>query len=417
MNALITGATIIDDSSKYHGKTVDMRIKKGVIKEIATSLESKKDEKVISYDDLKVSRGWFDSSVSMGEPGFEERETIANGLQVAAQSGFTGIALNANSNPVVDSNADIIFLKNKSAAHAIDLFPIGALTRNSDGKDLAELYDMQQGGAVAFGDYQKPIKNPNLLKLALQYTQGFSGLVLSFPQENDLAGKGIVNEGAVSTNLGLKGIPALAECLQVARDLYILEYTGGKLHIPTVSSKESVELIRNAKDKGLDVSCSVAISNLFFTDDKLSEFDTHFKLMPPLRTEEDRQALIKGIKDGTIDMVCSDHNPLDIEQKKREFDHAMYGTISQEATFGALLTVVSEKKAVQLLTAGRERFAEKESAIEEGNSANLTLFKTKGSWVFEEKDILSKSKNAAFLGSKLKGKVYGIIANDQFIES
>ena len=417
MNALITGATIIDDCSKYHGKTVDIRIKKGVIKEIASTLKSKKGEKVIAYDSLMVSQGWFDSSVSMGEPGFEERETIANGLQVAARSGFTGVVLNANSNPVVDSNADISFLKNKSAAHALDLYPIGALTRNSDGKDLAELYDMQQAGAVAFGDYQKPINNPNLLKLALQYTQGFSGLVLSFPQENDLVGKGIVNEGEVSTNLGLKGIPALAECLQIARDLYILEYTGGKLHIPTISSKESVELIRKAKDKGLDVSCSVAISNLYFTDYMLREFDTHFKLMPPLRTEEDRKALVDGVKDGTIDMVCSDHNPLDIEQKKREFDHAMFGTISQEATFGALLTLVSEKKAVQLLTAGRERFSEKGDSIEEGNLANLTLFKTKGSHVFEEKDILSKSKNAAFLGSKLKGQVYGVISNDQFIEA
>ena len=417
MNARITQATLLDESNQHHGKLVDIRIEKGIITEIASNLEAKKGEELIKFDNLTVSSGWFDSSVSIGEPGYEERETIKNGLLVAAKSGFTGIALNPNSSPVPDTSSAIAFLQNKAANNAVELFPIGALTQKSEGIALAELYDMQQAGAVAFGDYQHAVKNPNLLKIALQYTQGFNGLVLSFPQEDDLIIKGMANEGETAIKLGLKGMPALAEHLQIARDLYILEYTGGKLHIPTISTAQSVALIRDAKAKGLDVTCSVAITNLFFTDAVLEDFDTRYKVTPPLRSEEDRKALVVGIKDGSIDMVTSDHNPLDIELKKLEFDHAKFGTIAQEATLGALLTLVSEKKAVQLLTAGRKRFTENSSKIEVGKPANLSLFTSKGSSTFTKEMIRSKSKNAAFLGAKLKGNVYGIIANNQYIAS
>lgn len=413
MNALIKAATVIDSKSSHHGTTVDIRIKDGKIRLIGQHLSQEKGEHLIEREDLYISQGWFDSSVSMGQPGFEERETIANGLDVASKSGFTGVALNPNTYPILDTSSDISFVTKMGEGLATRLFPIGALTRNSESVDLAELYDMQQTGAVAFGDYQRAITNPNLLKIALQYTQGFNGLVLSFPQENQIAGTGKMNEGITSTRIGLKGIPAIAESLQVARDLHILEYAGGRLHIPTISTAASIQLIKEAKDKGLDVSCSVAIHNLFFTDDVLEEFNTNFKVLPPLRTQEDIDALIAGIKDGTIDMVTSDHNPLDIERKQVEFDNADFGTISQEATFGALLTLVSEKKAIQLLTNGRERFTHESFPIEKDTEANLTLFTTKGSFNFSESDILSKSKNASFLGAKLKGKVIGVIANQK----
>ncbi len=417
MNARITQATLLDESNKHHGNQVDIRIENGIITEIASSLEPKNGEEKLQFENLIVSAGWFDSSVSIGEPGYEERETILNGLKVAAKSGFTSIAVNPNTLPVTDTNAAVSFLKNKAAGNAVALYPIGALTRNAEGTDLAELYDMQQAGAVAFGDYQHSINNPNLVKIALQYAQGFDGLVLSFPQENDLIIKGVANEGETAIKLGLKGIPALSEHIQVARDLYILEYTGGKLHIPTISTAQSVALIKEAKAKGLDVTCSVAIANLFYTEEVLEDFDTRYKVLPPLRTETDRQALIAGIKEGTIDMVTSDHNPLDIELKKLEFDHAKFGTIAQEATLGALLTLVSEKRAVKLLTAGSERFTGTTSKIEIGQPANLSLFTAKGTSVFGKENIRSKSKNSAFLGAKLKGKVYGIFANNQFIAS
>ena len=413
MNALIKAATVIDSTSSHHGTTVDIRIKYGKIRLIGQHLSQEKGEHLIEKEDLYVSQGWFDSSVSMGQPGFEERETIANGLDVAAKSGFTGIALNPNTYPILDTSSDISFVSKMGEGLATRLFPIGALTQNSESIDLAELYDMQQTGAVAFGDYQRAITNPNLLKIALQYTQGFNGLVLSFPQENKIAGTGKMNEGIVSTRIGLKGIPAIAESLQVARDLHILEYAGGRLHIPTISTAASVRLIKEAKNKGLDVSCSVAIHNLFFTDEALLDFNTNYKVLPPLRSQEDVTALIAGVKDGTIDMVTSDHNPLDIERKQVEFDNASFGTISQEATFGALLTLVSEKKAIQLLTHGRERFTHESFPIEKDTEANLTLFTTKGSFNFSESDIVSKSKNASFLGAKLKGKVFGVIANQK----
>ena len=417
MNARITQATLLDESNKHHGNQVDIRIENGIITEIASSLDPKNGEEQLQFENLIVSAGWFDSSVSIGEPGYEERETILNGLKVAAKSGFTSIAVNPNTLPVTDTNAAVSFLKNKAAGNAVALYPIGALTRNAEGTDLAELYDMQQAGAVAFGDYQHSINNPNLVKIALQYAQGFDGLVLSFPQENDLIIKGVANEGETAIKLGLKGIPALSEHIQVARDLYILEYTGGKLHIPTISTAQSVALIKEAKAKGLDVTCSVAIANLFYTEEVLEDFDTRYKVLPPLRTETDRQALIAGIKEGTIDMVTSDHNPLDIELKKLEFDHAKFGTIAQEATLGALLTLVSEKRAVKLLTAGSERFTGTTSKIEIGQPANLSLFTAKGTSVFGKENIRSKSKNSAFLGAQLKGKVYGIFANNQFIAS
>ena len=417
MNARITQATLLDESNEHHGNQVDIRIENGIITEIASSLDPKNGEEQLQFENLIVSAGWFDSSVSIGEPGYEERETILNGLKVAAKSGFTSIAVNPNTLPVTDTNAAVSFLKNKAAGNAVALYPIGALTRNAEGIDLAELYDMQQAGAVAFGDYQHSISNPNLIKIALQYAQGFDGLVLSFPQENDLIIKGVANEGETAIKLGLKGIPALSEHIQVARDLYILEYTGGKLHIPTISTTQSVALIKEAKAKGLDVTCSVAIANLFYTEEVLEDFDTRYKVLPPLRTETDRQALIAAIKEGTIDMVTSDHNPLDIELKKLEFDHAKFGTIAQEATLGALLTLVSEERAVKLLTAGSERFTGTTSKIEIGQPANLSLFTANGTSVFGKEDIRSKSKNSAFLGAQLKGKVYGIFANNQFIAS
>lgn len=415
MNVLIKSATVIDTSSKFHNQIVDVLIEKGKISQIAKSIKNTSNYKEIELENLHISQGWFDSSVCFGEPGFEDRETIENGLKTAAKSGFTSIALQANTNPIIDTSSDVAFLLSKAQSQPVNLLPIGALTKNSESVDLAELFDMKNAGAVAFSDYKKPITNPNLLKIALQYASNFEGLVCSFPLEQKISGKGMVNEHVSSTLLGLKGSPNLAESLQVARDLFILEYAGGKLHIPTISTKESVKLIREAKQKKLDVTCSVAIHNLFLTDDVLNEFDTRYKVNPPLRTQDDVDALIEGVKDGTIDMVTSDHNPQTIEEKKVEFDHANYGTIGLESAFGALNQIFSTKKSIQLLTKGKERFGAKTSSIEEGEIANITLFNPNGKYEFSKSDILSKSKNSAFLGQELKGKVYGIYANKKLV--
>jgi dihydroorotase len=412
MNVLIKSATILDEKSDFHNQTQDILVENGYITQIAKSLKNPNKYPIITLENLHVSCGWFDSSVSFGEPGYEERETLANGLHVAAVSGFTDVALNSNTSPVIDSHSDISFVKSKAAHSATNLHPIGALTKESEGVDLAELYDMKSAGSIAFGDYKKPIENPNLLKIALQYASSFEGLVLSFPHEHRVAKNGVMNENITSTRMGLKGLPALAEELQIARDLFLLEYTEGKLHIPTVSTAKSVDLIREAKAKKLDISCSVAIHNLMFTDEHLSDFDTNFKVNPPLRTQTDIEALIAGLKDGTIDMVTSDHNPIDIEHKKIEFDYAKSGTIGLESAFGALNALFTTKKAVQLLTKGKERFGLNTSTIKIGDRAQLSLFNPSKSYIFDEKCIHSKSKNSLFLGSKLKGTVYGIIANN-----
>ena len=415
MNVLIKSARIIDSKSDFHNTTQDILIEKGSISKIAKTIKNANNYKEIKLDNLHVSQGWFDSSVCFGEPGFEDRETIENGLKTAAKSGFTTVAMQANTQPIIDTNSAIAFINMKAQNNAVTLLPIGALTKNSESVDLAELFDMTSAGAVAFSDYKKPITNPNLLKIALQYASNFGGLVCSFPQENRISGQGVMNENITSTTLGLKGNPSLAEALQVARDLYLLEYTGGKLHIPTISTAESVDLIRKAKKKKLDVTCSVAIHNLCLTDSELEEFDTHYKVLPPLRTQSDIDALIEGVKDGTIDMVTSDHNPVTIENKKVEFDYADYGTLGLESAFGALQTVFSTKKAVSLLTKGKTRFKAKQSLINEGNMADLALFNPDTKYTFTTKNIHSKSKNSLFLNKDLKGEVYGIIANNKIV--
>ena len=415
MKLIIRDAKIIDSKSPFNNKTVDILIVDGFIKKIGTSLSNSENIEEIKLDNLHVSQGWFDSSVSLGEPGFEDRETISNGLNVAAKSGFTAIALQPNSFPIIDNQSQVNFVKNKATGFATQLYPIGALTKESQGKDMAELYDMQKAGAIAFGDYNKSLSNANLLKIALQYVQDFDGLTIAFSQDENIKGNGVANEGVVSTSLGLKGIPNLAEELQIARNLFLLEYTGGKLHIPTVSTKKSVQLIKEAKANGLNVSCSVAVHHLVLNDEKLEGFDTRYKISPPLRTDIDRKALLKGIKDGTIDMITSDHNPIDIEHKKMEFDGAKSGTIGLESAFGALMTVLPLEIIIEKLTAGKETFGIEIQTINEGSKANITLFNPEPKSVFTKSLILSKSKNSAFLGIEIQGKVHGIVNQGQLI--
>ncbi|WP_340198720.1 dihydroorotase [Ascidiimonas sp. W6] len=415
MNLLLKSVLILDKASVYHKQEKDILIKDGIIKRIDNHIDATNKIKTIIKSNLYVSKGWFDSSVCFGEPGFEERESIENGLNTAALSGFTTVVLNTNTQPIIENKSDIAFVKDKASAHAVSLLPLGALTKRSNGEELAELFDALNAGAVGFYDYKLPISNPNLLKLALQYAQGFDGLICSYPQENNIAGNGIVNEEKTATYLGLKGIPYLAEDLQVARDLFLLEYTKGKLHIPTISTKGSVGLIREAKRKGLNISCSTTIHHLFYTDQILEGFDSNTKVLPPLRAEEDQNALIEGVLDGTIDMVTSDHNPLNIELKKVEFDNAAFGTIGLESAFGALNKIFDTENAIDILTRGMSRFGMESPPIKEGIKANLTLFDPDIVYTFKRNDIYSTSKNSIFIDQELKGKPLGIIANDQFI--
>ena len=411
---LIKSAKVISAYGKFKGKTQDILIVDGIIKNISDHIEFNAN-KIIKIDDLHVSEGWFDSCVSFGEPGYEQRETIQNGGRVASLSGFTDILLVPNTNPVIDCSAGVSFIKSQSENLTLNIHPVGSFTEKSKSSSLAELRDMKENGALAFYDYKVPISNPNLLKTALLYSQTFDGLIMSFPMNHLLSNSGVMNEGLVSTKYGVKGQPSISEEIQINRDLKILEYSKGKLHIPTISTKSSVDLIRQAKDKGLDISCSVSIHNLFFNEDKLMDFDTRFKLLPPLRTELDRKALIKGVDDGTIDMVTSDHCPIEIDCKKMDITNALFGSIGLESIFGALLSIFSLEKTIKILTKGRERFNITTPEIKLGNYANISLFLPNQKYIVEKSNIKSKSKNSSFIGSELEGKAIGSINGSKII--
>ncbi len=412
MSIILKSAKVINAESKYNGTKQDILISEGKIVKIAKSIENDSAQ-VIKIENLHVSVGWLDSSVSFGEPGYEERETIEHGALVASKSGFTDIILNPNTDPVLDKQTDISFVKLKSKNATCSIHPLGALSISSKSVDMAELFDMKNAGAVGFYDFKKPIKNSNLLKTSLLYSQSFDSLIMSFPLDESIAKNGIINEGVISLNYGIKGMPNFSEEVQINRDLQILEYTGGRLHIPTISTKKSVELIKNAKSKGLKVTCSVAIHNLIFNETKLKDFDTRFKVLPPLRSEKDRLALIEAVDKGIIDLVTSDHTPIDIENKKTDIDNSKFGTIGLESFFGSLLTIFSLEKTIEILTKGKDIFKIEETTLNEGSLAKLSLFTLSNEYEFSKENILSKSKNSAFLGLKIIGKPLGIINSEK----
>ena len=414
MSILIKSAKIIDASSKFNGKTKDIFINQGIIQEIADSIV-KKAAKEITLDNLHVSQGWLDTGVCFGEPGLEERETIENGSLTACLSGFTDIILNSNTLPVVDSKADVIYIKSKNKNNALKIHPLAALTIKSEGNEMAELREMFDSGAVGFYDYKMSVKNPDLLKIALQYVQHFDGLIMTFPFEKAICKDGQINEGEISTLYGLEGIPSISEEIILERDLKILDYTGGKLFIPTISTSKSVELIKNAKRKGLEIITSVSINNLFFNEEKLVNFDTRFKVLPPIRSEEDRLILVNALSEGIIDFCTSDHSPIDIDNKKTDFKNSIFGATGLESIFGALNSLYKTEKVIEILTRKKSLFGIKNEVVDVGSKACMTLFNPKNKYIFTKNNVRSKSKNASFINSEIKGKVYGIINNGSVV--
>ncbi|GAK95194.1 dihydroorotase [Nonlabens ulvanivorans] len=411
---LLKNVTIVDASNALHLKERDLLIKNGKFTQIGTSIENK-EARIIEKKDLHISIGWFDSSVSFGEPGFEERQTLKNGLETAAKSGFTTVMLNPNNHPNPQDESGINYLKGKADGDAVTLLPVGSFTIHQKGEHLAELYDMQQAGAVSFYDFKKSISNTNLLKVGLQYVKSFGGIIQSYPQDNHLAGKGMVNEDETTIHLGIKTTPAIAEEVQIARDIQVAAYTGARLHIPTITTAASVQLIKEAKKKYSNISCSVSTNHLMLDTKSLSDFNTHFKMEPPLRDEKQKNALINGLKSGIIDTVTSDHIPLNIEHKAVEFDQASYGSTGLESSYGILQSLLDTETAIKALTSGYLIFGMQRPQIKVGELANLSLFVPSEKYTFEKKDVLSFSKNSAILGNKLKGKALGIINNKKII--
>ena len=328
-------------------------------------------------------------------------------------SGFTHIALNTNTNPMPDSRADIAFLLEQANGSPVHLYPKARITIADSDSKLAPLRELQLTGAVCFSNHKSALKNANVLKLALQYTNDFNGLIESFSFNQDMANSGVMHEGAVSTSLGLTGIPSVVEEMQIKRDLDILRYTNGKLHIPTLSTKNAVPLIKQAKKTGLNISTSVSIHNLFFNDNSLQDFNSNAKLLPPLREQADSKALKQALKDGIIDMVTSDHQPLNSELKYVELDLAHHGSIGLEHSFGSLLSIFNVLDAVDILTRGKERFGITSSTIQESAMADLTLFSPDGKQIVTKKTIKSTSKNSIFIDQELPGKVFGVFAQNK----
>jgi len=413
MNILIKDATIVEESNpSIHLKRVDIAIKDGIILKIASKIKDFKADQTVAINNLHVSAGWLDTGISVGEPGYESRENFKNGVLTAAKSGFSTVFLNTNTDPVPDQQNAIGYIRNAAANAPINVYPLGTLTKNAKGQDLAELYDMQRQGAVGFYDYNAPIDNPNLLKIALQYAQSFDGLVFSFPKTAKISNSGLAHEGIVATQLGLKTDPSISEHLQIQRDIHLLRYSGGKLHIPTISSKESILLIKAAKKEGLDISCSVSLHHLFANESALNDFNTNAKLTPPLRAKEDQKALQKALLEGTIDFMTTDHNPLDIELKNLAFDHAHYGSLGLEAAFGVLNSLYTTAQAVTILQRGYERFKLEKPIISVGYKATLSLFDPSLEYTQTLGDLYATSKNSLYLGEILKGKALGTVVNE-----
>ncbi len=417
---LLKNVTIVAPFSDLNGQLADIYINKnGIIEKIGVNLAASKNATVFERVGTCVSIGWMDIGVQTGDPGYEHREDLASTARAAMAGGFTSVAPFPNTQPVAHSKSEILYIKNKTHSYLVDFQPIGALSLDCKGKDIAEMLDMHHAGAIAFSDGQKPVQDGGLILRGLQYAKIFGGLVFNFPFDKTVSPHGQMHEGLTSTSLGLPGIPSLAEELMVQRDLQLLEYAQSRLHFHNISTARSVEWIRQAKKQGLKVSASVAAMNLCFNDESLMGFDTNLKVLPPLRGKSDIDALIKGLKDGTIDFITSNHTPIDTEGKDLEFPYAEPGAISLETAFSLTHTYLHKKLTIDQLI---ELWAIKPRTalgldipkIEEGNKANLTLFNPIEEWTFTETDIYSKSNNSPVKGHRLRGRVQGVVNKGQY---
>ncbi|MBC8052255.1 MAG: dihydroorotase [Sphingobacteriaceae bacterium] len=405
---LIRSVTILHPASKFNNKSADVLITNGKITRLADKIDSNDDVVLIDGKGKFLSPGFFDLNANFGEPGLETKEDLLSGSAAAIAGGFTAVALQPSTQPVIHSKSEVSYIVNKTRDFIVDVHPLGCISQNREGKDLAELYDMRMSGAVAFTDGTKSVTDSGLMSRALLYAKGFDGLIFSFPEDVSIAGKGKMNEGEVSTYLGMKGIPALAEEVHISRDLYLAEYNESPIHFSTISSAGSVDLIRKAKKKGLAVSCDVAAHHLVLTDSVLTEFDSNYKVKPPLRTSTDVAALIKGLNDGTIDAVVSQHTPHEIEFKEVEFEIASFGIIALQTVLPLLVKAgLSPETIVEKLAINPRKVLNLPAPeLAEGEVANIVLFDTSSEWVFDNDSNKSKSSNSPFLGTGLKGKVF-----------
>jgi len=415
MAILIRQARIISPDSPHNGKVKDILIRNGKITKIANRIKDDKAE-VWQAENAHVAPGFMDVGTQVGDPGFEHKEDLQSAIRAAAAGGYTAVACTPNTHPVIATKSEVLYIRNQQ--DLVDFYPIGAVSAACKGKEITEMYDMREAGAIAFSDGHKSLNDSGLMMRSLLYVKPFDGIIINQALDPHLAHSGHLNEGTVSTSLGMKGIPALAEELMLQRDLYLLEYTDSRLHVANVSCARSVELIRQAKKRGLRVTASVNPMNFTFDDTAVMSFDTNMKVMPPLREKPDIKALKKGLKDGTIDFICTNHTPEDEEGKKLEFVYAQAGVIGLETTFAVSRSQLNKTLDIEglidkLAIAPRRVFGLKIPKIAEGEQANLCLFDPDKNWIFTDKNIYSKSKNTPFVGHELQGKILAVMNNEK----
>ncbi|KQM64509.1 dihydroorotase [Pedobacter sp. Leaf216] len=418
MNLLVKNVTIADPQSKFNTQQCDVRVDNGKIKNIG-KLTADKNETVFDAQGAFLTPGFFDLNCVAGDPGFETKEDIQTLTATAKAGGFTGLALLPQTSPVVQSKSQVEYVINRAKNNLVDVFPVGAISQNREAKELAELFDMQQAGAVAFSDGDRAIQDDGFMSRALQYAKGFDALLMVYPENKSIAGKSQINESKNSVLLGMKGLPALAEEMHIARDIFLAAYNDTKIHISNISTAGAVALIRKAKKDGVQVTCDVTAHHLVFTEELLSDFDSNYKVKPPLRGKADLKALIAGLKDGTIDAITSQHRPEEIEFKNVEFEIAHYGLIALQTVLPLLIkagldiTLIAEKLAIN----PRKLLNLAVPVIEEGAEANFTVFNTTEKWLYNAASNYSKSANSPLLGTELTGKVKLVYNNNQYSES
>ncbi len=405
-------------------QTVDIRIQDETIAEIGTELHPQKENET-SYDagGAYVSGGWMDMHVHLREPGHEHKETIETGCAAAAFGGFTEVACMPNTNPPIHTRDVVEFIKKKSEKLPVEVHPIGCVSKEREGKSIAEMGDMKAGGAVAFSDDGDPVYNSQLMRVALEYSSMLEMPIINHEEDLKLSRPGHMHEGKVSARLGIDGTPGIAEETMIARDILLAEFTGGHIHVAHISTAKAVDLVRQAKADGINVTTEVCPHHFDLTDEEIErrDFDTNVKMHPPLRTEEDVDAMIEGLADGTIDAICTDHAPHAIEEKEVEFIYAPNGIIGLETAWAVSVKRLLDSEVFDLQSL-LTKFVENPREIlnldipkiKEGAKANLTLFNVDEEWTFDESTVRSKSKNSPYLGEKLKGRAEAIYNNGRF---
>ncbi len=420
MSSILIKNGHVIDPGRGVDQVADVLLEGGKVAAVGKKLDSKTDH-VIDAKGLVVAPGLIDMHVHLREPGNAEEETIASGSAAAVVGGFTTVACMPNTEPAIDNaaSAEYVFLQAARARKA-NIFPIGAITRNREGNDIAEIGQLSRGGAVAFSDDGDSVQNTEVMRVALEYANMFNRAIISHCEDKHLSAGGVMNEGYVSMVLGLPGIPSAAEEVMVNRDITLAQMTDGRLHIAHVTTAGSVDLVRRAKKRKVRVTAEVCPHYLALTDEAVGTYDPNFKMNPPLRTAADRRGLLRGLRDGTIDVIASDHAPHAPEEKDVEFIYAPFGVIGMETSLGVVLTKLFHEKVLSLpnliakMTINPARILNlSKGTLAVGADADVTIIDLDREWVVDVANFRSKSRNCPFASSKLRGKaVYTIVAGE-----